>query len=57
MPQKEFNNNLIVVVKDEGVIGVVVEYGPHVSTVVYCINGLLFEEIMENEEFEPLEVD
>lgn len=41
----------IVVIRHEGVFGIVVDLGPHVSTVVYCVGGLLYEEIMENEDF------
>lgn len=48
---------MIVVVKDEGVLGVVIEHGAHISTVLYCVDGLLYEEIMENEDFEVMELD
>jgi hypothetical protein len=45
----------IVVVKSEGVLGVVLDWGVYDSTVVYCIGGILYEEILENTEFESLE--
>lgn len=56
--QEEDNEDeyAIVVVKDEGVLGIVLEQGAHVSKVLYCVGGLLFEEIMENEDFEVMEV-
>lgn len=58
MSQEEYDKvPEIVVVKDEGVFGIVVNAGPHVSTVLFCVDGLMYEEIMENEDFEVLEVD
>lgn len=58
MPHNDFEDEWeVVIVKDEGVFGVVLEAGPHVSTVLYCTGGLMYEEIMENEDFDYLEVD
>lgn len=45
----------VVIVKAEGVLGVVIDWGVSASTVLYCIGGILYEEIMENDEFELLE--
>jgi len=59
MHHDEFDDDeelVIVVVKDEGVLGVVLEHGAYVSKVLYCTGGLLFEEFMENEDFEIMEV-
>lgn len=58
MNQEEYDDVPdIVVVRDEGVFGIVLEYGPHFSTVLYCVGGLMYQEIMENEDFEVVEVD
>ncbi len=58
MPPEDYDDTPdIVIVKDEGVFGIVLDYGPHVSTVLYCSGGLMYEEIMENEDFEIVEVD
>lgn len=59
MHQDQYDDDApdVVIVKQEGVLGIVLEFGPHVSTVLYYVDGLMFEEIMENEDFEPVEVD
>lgn len=61
MSQENYDDELddgdIVIVKSEGVLGIILQYGAYVSTVLYCVDGLMFEEIMENEDFEPVEVD
>lgn len=58
MPQDDYNDEYdVVIVKHEGVFGVLLKYGAHASTVLYCVDGLMYKEIMENEDFEPVEVD
>lgn len=58
MPQDDYDDEPdVVIVKHEGVFGIVLEYGAYVSTVLYCVDGLMFEEVMENDDFEPVEVD
>jgi hypothetical protein len=45
----------VVIVLDEGVLGVVLEAGAHFSTVLYFTGGMMYQEIMENDEFVALD--
>jgi hypothetical protein len=40
---------------DDGIIGVIIHYGAHVSTVAYSEGGHGFEIIVPNEDFEILD--
>lgn len=58
MDLEEFSEDFtyeVVLVLDEGVLGVVVEDGAHFSTILYYNGGMLFEEILENTEFVSLD--
>lgn len=47
----EYLTTPIVMLRDEGVMGVLVEEGAHVSTVKYFMGGIEYVEIIENDEF------
>lgn len=50
-PQDKFEMNPIVFLRDEGVMGVVLNYGAHFSTVRYAFGGIEYEEVRENDDF------
>ena len=47
----EYEETPIVLLREEGVMGVVNNYGAHVSTVTYCYGGIEYTEFRENNDF------
>lgn len=50
-PEYKYDRNPIVFIRDEGVMGVVIEYGTYASTVRYMVNGHMVQEYMDNDDF------
>lgn len=46
-----FEMNPIVFIREEGVMGVVIEYGAYTSVVRYMLGGHLYEEYIDNDDF------
>lgn len=47
----EWEVSPIVYIEDEGVYGIIVSYGAFVSRVKYMKDGILYDVLIENEEF------
>ena len=47
----DYEETPIVLMREEGVMGVVTEYGAHISRVVYAFGGVEYDEIRENSDF------